>query len=261
MSKTESNIQNIQKSNSYLSGKSQPGGESHGGANAIIVLIIVVLILIFFFWHFIDFSRPIEQGSISQNALPQTSGISPPIPVQVIPQYQKYYTWAGTIGARYYAVWGPLTFDQPEISVSGQEFPAPPSTIYGHVLEATGQGVNLYIFDEAGYNSWTGTGNTPGYMQRQVTNSTYAYTIGHGRYYIVVDNSRGSADTFVGFTGTIAYTRPLKSGEDAQTGVSGVPDYRWSIMSEKLTLFEYIMNIILQGPSTVMNPPSIIPGR
>ncbi len=231
------------------------------------VIILIIIILIFFFWRFIDYRTANWVGNAKEgfpSAIVQSNPFPAvindmPYPSTVTEYNSEYLRWAGQVKAGQYAAWGEITIEQsPEIPVGGTTGPMPPATIYGNIREASGIGINLMIFDEENYQAWkSGKKDVQfRYMGESLSDYNYTLDISRGSYYIVADNISDKEDAFIGFTGVLAYTRPL-GAEETPLNQNQYFTYAWDIKNEKLTLWKYILKLFQPSYNVSVTPPVI----
>ncbi|MFH1657632.1 MAG: hypothetical protein ABH919_04140, partial [bacterium] len=180
-----------------------------------------------------------------------------PYPPTITEYNSEYLRWAGEVKAGQSATWGEITIEQSsEIPVGNATGPRPPAIIYGNIREATGVGINLLIFDEENYQAWkSGEKDVQfRYLGKNLSDYNYTLDISHNSYYIVADNPNASDDAFVGFTGVLAYIRPLELEETPFTQNQYFACV-WDIKNEKLTLWEYVLKLFQPSYGVSVTPP------
>ncbi len=270
---------NIMPSINKPSGSGGSQNNSGKNSNAVGWMILIVIILIFFFWHFIDYRTANWTGNAKEdsssaiirpepdfNFVPVPKAVTDPLsgiiadrfyPARTVTEYDaEYLRWVGEVAPGQYATWGKITMESSEVPVDDLG-PRSPATVYGNIREAAGVGINFMIFDEENYEAWRNGGKDTRFIHIGKDLSDYNYTldISHGSYYIVAENT-SAADTFIGFTGVLAYSRTLGAAETPLNQGQRFA-YFWDIKTEKLTLWEYILKLFRPAYNVSVTPPAI----
>lgn len=226
------------------------------------IIFILILIWVVFFWRFIDYKSQFYRGE-KENGFPSASVISNRYPISssdqangvqnqgTITEYDQNsnYRFIGTVEAGKKASVGPVTIRQQENPVGEKVGPRPPCVMFGNIREFNGTGAKILFFKEKEFQYWSSNFDDK-YASCIVSNvfdKNYCIDISYESYYIVIDNSKGISDVYVGLTGDICYLRPLSATELGQGSVVNQNSFfrtKWYVEKSKLTIWEYILKIL-----------------